>query len=201
MIRVLLVDDHPATRDGVRRALAGHPEIEVVGEAGTVADALRLSASLAPDVAVLDVDLPDGSGADVARELLGTDTRVLVFSAHAGRGFVRALLEAGAAGYLTKDSPASELRAAVEAVARGEGRWHVVPVVADDPVGALTDRERDVVSLLARGLSNADIAETLFVSVSTVQNTLTTVYSKIGVAGSREAVVWAWEQGLGPNAP
>lgn len=202
MIRVLLVDDHPSTRAGVRRALSAEADIEIVGEAGEAIAALALARRLTPDVVVLDVDLPGGlSGADIARELQGSSTRVLAFSAHDGRGFVRALLEAGAAGYLIKDAPERDLVDAVRAIAGGSGRWHVVPNDPSDPVGTLTERERDVLSLLARGLSNAHIGETLFISEGTVRNALTTVYQKIGVEGSREAVAWAWAQGLGPNAP
>lgn len=201
MIRVLLVDDHSTVRAGVRRALEADPEIEVVAEGADADDALRLAALMRPDVAVLDVDLPGRSGAEVARLLQGTGIRVLAFSAHAGRGFVRAMLAAGAAGYLTKDRSDAELVAAVKAVARGEGRWHVVPNDPSDPVGTLSERERDVLGLLARGLSNPHIAETLFLSEGTVRNMLTSLYTKIGVENSREAIAWAWEQGLGSNAP
>lgn len=196
MITVLLVDDHPSLRAGVRRSLEG-AGIDVVAEASTAADATRLAAELAPDVVVLDVDLPDGSGVDVAAALRGGPSRVLAFTAYAGRAFVRGLLEAGAAGYVTKDADEGALVDAVRAVARGEGRWLVVPNDPADPTGALTERERDVLGLLARGLANADIAETLFLSESTVRNTLTVVYQKLGVGSSREAIAWAWANGFG----
>ena len=201
MIQVLVIDDHPSVRAGVRRALDADPEIEVVGEGANAEDARRLVETTQPHVVVLDIELPDASGATVARHLQGTAVRVLAFSAHAGRGFVRAMLDAGAAGYLTKDSSDAELVAAVKAVARGEGRWHVVPNDLTDPVGALTEREQDVIGLLARGLSNADIAATLFLSDGTVRNVLTALYAKIGVENSREAIAWAWKNGFGHNAP
>lgn len=201
MIQVLLIDDHPTVRAGVRRALEADPEIEVVGEGANAEDALRLVEATQPHVVVLDIDLPDASGATVARHLQGSAVRVLAFSAHAGRGFVRAMLGAGAAGYLTKESCDADLVAAVKAVARGEGRWHVVPNDLADPVGALTEREQDVIGLLARGLSNAHIANTLCLSEGTVRNSLTGLYAKIGAENSREAVAWAWKNGFGPNAP
>lgn len=200
MVRVLLVDDHSTVRAGVRRALEADPDIEVVAEGADADEALRLAALTRPDVAVLDVNLPGRSGAEVAQLLQGTGIRVLAFSAHSGRGFVRAMLAAGAAGYLTKDRPDAELVAAVKAVARGEGRWLVVPHDPSDPTAALSERERDVLGLLARGLSNAHIAQTLFLSEGRVRNTLTSVFAKIGAANSREAIAWAWQQGLGPTA-
>lgn len=200
-IRVLLVDDHPSLRAGVRRSLEADPSILVVAEAGDGAEALALARSLQPDVLVLDVDLPVLSGIEVARALKGSSVRVLAFSAHTGRGFVRGLLEAGAAGYLTKDRDQSALVEAVKAVAAGEGRWLVVPNPSDDPLGHLSVRERDILALLARGLSNAAIAETLSLSESTIRNTLTSVYQALGVESSREAVAWAWENGLGHRMP
>ena len=197
-VTVLLVDDHPSLRAGVRRSLDLALGIDVVAEAGTAADALRLARELTPDVIVLDVDLPDGSGVQVAQALRGGPSRILAFTAHAGRAFVEGLLEAGAAGYVTKDREESELVEAIHAVARGEGRWFVVP--KDGSTAGLSDRERDVLGLLARGLGNNDIAETLFVSESTVRNTLTVVYQKIGVKNAREAIAWAWSNGYGTPA-
>ena len=200
MISVLLVDDHPALLAGVRGSFEADPDIKVVGEAQTVTEALRLARELRPDVVVLDIEMPDGTGVDIARVLRGEPSRVLVFTAHTGRGFVNGLLEAGAAGYVTKDKGNDVLIEAVKAIAQGEGRWLVVPKDPADPLGGFTDRERDVLVLLARGLSNAAIAETLFVSESTVRNSLTVVYDKLGVVTSREAIAWAWANGLGPRS-
>ena len=201
MTSVLVVDDHPALRAGVRRSLEADPDITVVAEAADGVEALRLAQQLAPDVVVLDVDIPGLSGVEVARALRGSETRVLAFTAHVGRGFVQGLLEAGAAGYITKDQPEHVLVEAVKAVARGAGRWLVVPHDPTNAFSALSERERDMLALLARGLSNPAIAETLFVSESTVRNTLTAVYQKVGASSSREAVAWAWAQGLGPRTP
>ncbi|MEM0961594.1 MAG: response regulator transcription factor [Bacteroidota bacterium] len=197
-VRVLLVDDHPTIRSAVKRSLDVEDDLEVVGEAATAKDALRLANELKPDVMVLDVDLPDGSGVEVAGALRESSTRILAFTAYTGHAFVRGLLDAGAAGYVTKDKDESELVTAIRAIARGEGRWYVVPNTSADPLNALTEREQDVLTLLARGLSNSAIAETLFVSESTVRNTLTTVYHKIQVSTSREAIAWAWDNGFRP---
>ena len=196
-IRVLLVDDHPALRAGVRRSLDLALDIDLVAEAETAADALRQARELVPDVVVLDIDLPDGSGVTVAEALRGSPTRVLAFTAHVGRAFVKGLLDAGAAGYVTKDRDESELVEAIRGIARGEGRWLVVPNDPGAPGDGLTDRERDMLGLLARGLTNGEIATTLFLSEGTVRNGLTTVYQKIGAKTSREASAWAWRNGLG----
>lgn len=196
-VRVLLVDDHPPLRAGLRRMLESDASIEVVAEAGDGGEALELAERLRPDVVVLDMELPVLSGIEVARALKGSGMRVLALSAHTGRGFVRGLLEAGAAGYLTKDRDQATLVDAVKAVAAGEGRWLVVPNPSDDPLGQLTERERDVLGLLARGLSNEDIAETLCISLSTARNALSRCYEKLDVESAREAVAWAWENGVG----
>lgn len=201
MTTVLIADDHPALRAGVRRSLDADPDLSVVAEAATGDEALRLARELEPDVVVLDIDLPGLSGVDIARGLSGSRSRIVAFTAHTGRGFVQGLLGAGVAGYVTKDQPEGVLIEAIKAVARGDGRWLVVPHDPADALGGLTERERDILVLLTRGLSNAAIAETLFVSESTVRNTLTSVYDKVGARTSREAVAWAYAQGLGPRPP
>ena len=201
MITVLLVDDHPALRAGVRRSIEADPDLAVVGEAGDGHTAVRLALDLRPDVIVLDVDLPGLSGPDVARALRDEPARIIAFTAHTGRGFVQALAEAGVSGYVTKDQEDHVLIDAVKAVARGEGRWFVVPHDPTDPVSALTARERELLVHLAQGLSNPDIARALFVSESTVRNALTVVFQKLNVATSREAIAWAWAQGLGERTP
>lgn len=196
MVTVLLVDDHPSLRAGVRRSLDEADGLRVVAEASDGREALRLARELRPDVVVLDIDMPGLSGIEVARELVGGHSKVLAFTGHAGRGFVRGLLDAGASGYVTKDKPEATLIEAIHGVAAGEGRWLVLPHDVHDPLDSLTERERDVLQLLARGLSNDAIAETLLLSSGTVRNALTVVYQKLEVASSREAVAWAWEHGI-----
>ncbi|WP_412060796.1 response regulator [Rubrivirga sp. IMCC45206] len=201
-ITLVIADDHPALRAGLARLLDAQPGLSVVGQAGGGHEALRLAQDLAPDVLLLDIDLPDLSGVDVARTLRadGHPVRVLAFTAHAGRQFVEGLVEAGVAGYLTKDRSLPQIVEAIEGVARGEGRWFVAPGVVPEALDALTPREREVLVALAKGLSNAEIAEALHLSESTVRNHLTRVYATLGVESAREAVAWAWRHGVaGPD--
>jgi DNA-binding NarL/FixJ family response regulator len=123
----------------------------------------------------------------------GSSVRVLALSAHADRAYVEGLLRAGAAGYMTKGRDLMQIAEAVRAVARGEGRWFVAPA----PPDPLTDREREVLRLLAEGRANAEIADELALSQHTVRNHLASVYAKLGVTTAREAVAWAWAHGLG----
>ena len=196
MIRVLLVDDHPALRHGVRRALDAAPTLSVVGEAQTAADALCQARHLRPDLTVVDVSLPDRCGIELARDLLPYRTRVLVYSATASLPFVQAARDAGAHGYLAKDEPVPRLLEAAHAVARGGTHWPTPSAPHHDPAAALSPREHQILTLLAQGLSPAAIALSLFISEGTVRNTLSAVYAQIGASGAREAIVWAWAHRL-----
>lgn len=202
-VAVVVADDHPAMRAGIREALVAVPRVRVVGEAATGPEALALVRALVPDVVVLDLDLPGLTGVDVARALReeGSPVRVVAFTAHAGRAFVEGLVEAGVAGYVTKDKDLAVLVEAVEAVARGEGRWFVVPTPPDRSLHPLSARERAVLGALAAGLSNEAIAERLSIAPSTVRNHLSRIYEVLGVSTAREAIVWAWERGLGGGGP
>ena len=196
--RVLVADDHPVWRRGVRDLLAAEPDLDVVAEARDGTEALALARRLAPDVAVLDMEMPGMTGVEVARALRadGLPVRVLALSSYDEDAYVTGLLAEGAAGYLTKDQPPELVVEAVRAVARGEGRWFVSPASAADPAAGLSEREREVLTLLAGGRKNAEIAGTLFVSENTVRSHLTAVYAKLGVDGDREAVAWAWRTGF-----
>lgn len=197
-VTVVVADDHPTMRAGLARLLGEQPGLDVVGQADGGAEALRLVRALAPDVILLDIDMPVVSGVDVARQLRneGHPTRVLAFTAHTGAQYVEGLLEAGAAGYLTKDRTPAQIAEAIRGVARGEGRWFVVPGHEAAPLAALSPREREVLAALADGRSNAEIATALALSESTVRNHLTRVYATIGVQTAREAVAWAWKHGV-----
>jgi DNA-binding NarL/FixJ family response regulator len=199
-IRVVLADDHPALRAGIRRVLEADPTVVVVGEAGTGDEALRLARRLRPDVLVLDVEIPAPSGVEVARQLFdeGAEVRVMALSAYNNPAFVRGMLEAGASGYVTKDQEPALIVEAVKSVARGEGRWFVPLVPTRDELAAagLSRREREVLALLARGLSNEAIAGALFLSHHTVRNHLANLRSKLGVDTTREMVAWAVKRGL-----
>lgn len=196
--RVLLADDHPLFRAGLRAQLSALPELEVIAEAADGDEAIRLCAQQNPDVLVLDMSMPGISGPEVAAEVLQLPSppRVLALSAYDDASYVHALLEAGASGYVTKDQHPLLIRDAVLAVASGNGRWFVSLPQRPDRLSPLTPREHDVLRLLSRGLTNDSIAEQLFVSESTVRNHLTAIYSKLGLSSAREAIVWAWKHGV-----
>ncbi|WP_412070600.1 response regulator [Rubrivirga sp. IMCC43871] len=199
--RVLLADDHPVWRRGVRGLLDAEPDLDVVAEAADGEAALAVLRAGGIDVVVLDMEMPRVTGVDVARAVRaeGLPVAVLALSSYDEPTYVAGLLAEGAAGYLTKDQPPELIVEAVRAVARGEGRWFVSPTgggAGDVPGAGLTDREHDVLRLLARGRSNAEIAGALFVSENTVRSHLTAVYAKVGVASAREAVAWAWQTGF-----
>ncbi len=206
VIRVLLADDHPALRVGLRVLLDQAPDVEVVGEAGSGEEALAQIETLQPDVAVLDCLLPSLAGAEVAAKVQrqGLPTRVLALSAYEDEKYVRGMLEAGAVGYLLKSEAPERIVAAVRAAARGEGYFS--PAVAaqmaawvrgEGREGAgLTERELEVLRLMARGWDNRRIAQELVISEGTVKNHVTNIYAKLGVRSRAGAVAWAWQQGL-----
>ena len=197
-IRVLIADDHPVWRKGIRTLLGAEPDIEVVAEASDGEEAIRIIRAGGLDVAVLDMEMPRMTGVEVARTVRdeGLPVRVLALSSYDDAPYVSGLLQNGASGYLTKDKPPSLILEAVRAVGRGEGRWFVQPTSPDDPAAGLSDREREVLALLAQGKANGDIADALFISENTVRNHLANTYAKIGVATAREAVAWAWRNGF-----
>lgn len=201
LTRVLLADDHPVWRRGVRGLLDAEPDLDVVAEAADGEAALAALRAGGVDVAVLDMEMPRVTGVEVARAVRaeGLSVAVLALSSYDEPAYVAGLLAEGAAGYLTKDQPPELIVEAVRAVARGQGRWFVAPAPggsADAPGAGLTDRERDVLGLLAEGRSNAEIAGALFVSENTVRSHLTAAYAKVGVGSAREAVAWAWRTGF-----
>lgn len=196
-VSVVVADDHPALRAGISAMLTATGRMQVVGEASGGHEALRLVRAYEPDVIVLDIDMPDLSGAEVAQELAAVkhSTRVLAFSAYDDYSYVTRLMQAGASGYITKDKPLELLVEAVEAVAQGEVRWfvNVQPPAALSP---LTDRELEVLRLMANGRSNDEIADLLAISSVTVRNYTSTIYAKLDVKSWREAVAWAWQTGI-----
>ena len=199
-VRLVLADDHPPLRAGIRALLEKEAarrgiDLDVV-EAGGGEEALRLVRLHEPHALVTDVEMPDLDGVALARAVreAGLPTRVLALSAYADPAYVRGLREAGAAGYLTKETPGVTIAEAVFAVARGQDRWFVG--VERDPAEVLTDRERDVLVKLAEGLLNHEIGDALGIAENTVRNHLTAIYDKLEVPSARGAVAWAWEHGL-----
>ncbi|MDY7079946.1 MAG: response regulator transcription factor [Chloroflexota bacterium] len=208
-IRVLLADDHPPVRAGVRGALEKAADVAVVGEAGDGEEALRLIEELRADVALLDCRLPGLEGAQVAEAIRarGLPTRVLALSAFADDEYIHGMLQAGAAGYLLKEEALETVVEAVRAVAGGEewysqqvmdkvAAWTRGETVAPPGVAGLTGREVEVLRLLARGWDNARIAEKLCISEGTVKNHVTSIYAKLGMRSRAEAVAWAWQHGV-----
>ncbi|MEI2688618.1 MAG: response regulator transcription factor [Anaerolineae bacterium] len=210
-IRVILVNDHPALRMGLRIVLEQAPDVQVVAEAGTGEEALALMEALQPDVAVLDCQLPGLSGAQVAAEIrrLGLPTRVLALSAYTDDAVIQGMVQAGALGYLLKEEAPAAIVDAVRAAARGEGRWSAavasrlaawaVRPAASEANADLTSRELEVVRLLARGWDNQRIGQELHISEHTVRFHLRNIREKIGVQTRTEAAVWAVRSGLGED--
>jgi DNA-binding NarL/FixJ family response regulator len=209
MIRVLLVDDHELLRAGLRSRLEPEPGIAVVGEADTAERAVLLARRLQPDLIVLDLLLPRKSGDEVIPELteVAPQSRVLVVSSQAAPSSVRRALSAGAAGYLPKRSSDRDLVAAIQLVANGGG--YVDPelgaqLVNPDSPGALeplSERERDVLYLLALGYTNQEIGEKLFISVRTVDTHRAHIMRKVQLQTRSELVMFALANGvIGPDA-
>ncbi len=213
MITTFIADDQAMVRQGFGALLSAQPDISVVGDAANGRDAVRLVQSLAPDVVLMDVRMPELNGLDAAREILARDTstKVLMLTTFDIDDYVYAALRAGASGFLLKDAPADELVRAVRLVAAGDALLapsitrrmiaelvsrHVAPRRSADELARLTPRETEVLELLARGMSNSEIAAGLFVSEETVKTHVGKVFSKLGLRDRAQAVVVAYETGL-----
>ncbi|HET6534397.1 MAG TPA: response regulator transcription factor [Actinoplanes sp.] len=204
MIRLLIVDDHPVVRDGLRGMFAGDDRFEVVGEAATGDEALAVARSAAPDVVLMDLRMPgmDGVTTIGALRRQGSAARVLVLTTYDTDSDVLPAVKAGATGYLLKDTPREELFRAVAAAYRGESV--LSPAVAGRLMGQLrspareplSQRELEVLRLIARGRTNRETAGQLFISEATVKTHLLHVYAKLGVRDRAAAVATAFERGL-----
>ncbi|MEU5631189.1 response regulator [Streptomyces rishiriensis] len=207
LITLLIVDDHPVVRDGLRGMFESAPGFRVVGEAANGVEALSAAATADPDVILMDLRMPGGAGVDAIRELTRRRARakILVLTTYDTDSDTLPAIEAGATGYLLKDAPRDELFTAVRAAA--EGRTVLSPAVATRLVTAvraprtpaaepLSAREREVLALVARGTSNREIARELFISEATVKTHLTHLYAKLGVNDRAAAVAAAYERGI-----
>jgi RNA polymerase sigma factor (sigma-70 family) len=211
-VRILICDDHPLFREGLRRMLETVSDFEVVAEAERSDRALELCREHRPDVALLDVELPGGSGIGAAERLRADlpDVRVLVLSAFGDPERVRRAIDAGANGYLLKNAPPKDVIAAIRAVATGGSAfapWVAEAMLEDarrDSAGQqmrrnlarLSEREREVLKLAAAGQSNAEIGQRLFISEGTVKNHFTHILRKLGLEDRTQAAVAAVKHGL-----
>jgi len=204
VVRVLIVDDHPVVRSGIRGMLEPDPGIDIVGEASNGAEAVELSLRQHPDVVLMDLQMPglDGASATARIKADRPETQVLILTTYGTDADIIPAIDAGAVGYLLKDQPHEEIARAVRAAARGETT--LAPVIAQrlmqrvrSPAGdALSAREIEVLQLAARGLSNSEMAQELFVSATTVKAHLVHIYAKLGVNDRTAAVTTALERGI-----
>lgn len=200
-IRILLVDDHPMVRDGLRARLHTVPHFQVVGEAGDAHEALAALATAAPSVVLLDVGLKDQNGIELARVLLEhrPELRVLMFSMYDNPEYVQRALQAGARGYVLKDAPASEIVAAIDAVAAG-GTF-LSPAVSrrlfrnQAPRPLLSPRESEILAAIGRGESSKQMARTLGLSVRTIETHRQNIKRKLELEGQAELIRYAVEHG------
>jgi DNA-binding NarL/FixJ family response regulator len=203
-IRLLIADDHPVVRDGLRAMLATQPDMELVGEAATGTQAVAQARALRPDVVLMDLQMPelDGPGAIATLREQAPEVRVLVLTTYGTDADITCAVDAGATGYLLKDAPREQLFGAIRAAARGESV--LSPLVATRVLGrmrapaeeALSPRELEILQAVARGLSNKDIGRQLYVSEATVKTHLLRVFSKLGVDDRTAAVTVALERGI-----
>ena len=211
-IRLLIADDHPLYRDGIHGLLDSVPDTEVVGEAATGEEAITLAESLQPDVILMDIKMPGINGLQAMREILNTSPhiRILIVSMLEDDDSVFAAMRAGARGYVPKGANQAEMLRAIRAVANGEAIFG--PGIAQRLIGffsasrpsvaprifpELTEREGEILGLVARGRTNEEIAELLVLSLKTVRNHVSNIFSKLQVADRAQAIIRARDAGLG----
>lgn len=212
--KLLIVDDHPMFREGLKSIIARNPELEVVGETGEGKAALEMAKSLRPDLVVLDISLPDVSGIDLSRELKGIlpETQTLIVSMHAKIDYITSAFQAGAKGYVVKDAPSKKILQALDLVSRGEYfldssiASQVVERLAegsepsakisDAVYDILTPREQEIMRLIVEGQSVKLIADRLYISTKTVENHRTNIMTKLGLHSTLELVRYAARLGL-----
>lgn len=204
VIRVLIADDHPVVRSGIKGMLEPHPDLDVAGEAASGTEAVVLALRERPDVVLMDLQMPGLDGASATAQIKGQcpQTQVLVLTTYGTDADIMRAIDAGAVGYLLKDAPHEEIARAVRAAARGDTT--LAPAVAQrlmqrarsPAANALSTREIEVLLLAARGLSNEEIARELFVSATTAKAHLVHIYAKLGVNDRTAAVTTALERGI-----
>lgn len=210
-IRIAIADDHPLLREAMRNVLEQYEDMEVLGEASDGEEAVKLSSELKPDIIVMDIVMPKLSGIEATRQIrkVSPTTAVLVLTAYDDDRYVMGLLEAGAAGYLLKSARGEVLVKAIRAVYAGESVLHPTIIAKilkyrmrieaeggeQETEERLSDRELEILKLTAKGMSNKDIAERLFLSVRTVKAHLSNIFNKMAVASRTEAIVKGIREG------
>ena len=209
-MRILIVDDHGVLRAGLRSLLNAEPDLQVVGEAADGRTGLRLAAELNPDLVLMDISMPGMSGIQITRQLKETqpNIRVLILTLHEDESLLREAIRAGASGYILKQAVEAELTSAIRAVGRGDLYIHpamtrallkdVSPLLAseENPTEPLSPRELEVLRLVAQGHTNRQVAETLHLSVRTVESHRANLMNKLGLSSPAQLVRYAIEHGL-----
>jgi NarL family two-component system response regulator LiaR len=209
-LTVLIADDHPLVREALHRALDVEEDMKVVAEASDGEEAVKLASELKPDVVVMDIVMPKVNGIEATRKIkkIAPDTAILILTAYDDDEYVLGLLDAGAAGYLLKSARGRDLVGAIRAIKAGESVLHpniiarllkratVTPVKENKAQGLLSEREAEVLRLVALGMSNKEVAEELFLSQRTIKAHLTNIFNKLNVASRSEAIVKGLQWGL-----
>jgi DNA-binding NarL/FixJ family response regulator len=210
MIKILVADDHPVVRDGLRALFAEYPDVTLIGEAATGREAIKAAVIDQPDVIIMDLAMPDTDGFSATAEIsrVAPEVAVLILTMSDDDVTVTKAMRAGARGYLLKGATKEEILRAVTAVADGQAIFGPsvaqrvlarlgAPATGDDPFPQLTPREHDVLRLLSLGLSNSAIADRLGLSLKTVNNNTSAIFTKLNVATRTEAAILARDRGLG----
>jgi DNA-binding NarL/FixJ family response regulator len=213
-IRILVADDHPVFRDGLRSLIVRSPDLELAAEAETGVEAVERAAATHPDIVLMDLRMPEMSGIEATRQILSADSsvRILILTMSEDDESLFAAMRAGARGYIPKDADSDEIVAAIRSAALGEMIFGASMTermttffssgrsAAADPFPDLTEREHEILELIAAGRSNAEIATRLAISGKTVRNHVANVFTKLGVATRSQAIVRAREAGLGGSS-
>ncbi|MBI2831580.1 MAG: response regulator transcription factor [Chloroflexi bacterium] len=207
-IKVLMVDDHAVLRDGIRALLDMHDDIEIVGEASEGREAIEKAVALSPDVVIMDIAMPGMDGLEATRRIAKKNpkVKVLILTQHDNREYILSAIKAGVAGYVPKRAMGSELVSAIRAVHKGESFLYPSAASAlievylrqseDEPYDRLTDREREILKLIAEGHTSREIAERLFISLKTVLGHRTKIMEKLDIHNRTELIKYAMRKGL-----